>query len=94
MSDEDTDWKIYHLIPDEGITFDELIKASGMAEETVRASTARLEKIRLVHTADERICPVSVNDFLISETLCGTGGTEKEDDLGIYIENGVIKVRK
>ncbi|MDO5846794.1 MAG: hypothetical protein Q4Q20_00625 [Methanocorpusculum sp.] len=94
MNDEDTDWKIYHLIPDEGIAFDELIKVSGMTKETVLASAARLEKILLVHTADDRVCPVSVNDFLISETLCGGGGAEKEDDLGIYIENGVIKVRK
>lgn len=92
MKDEDVDWNIYHLIPDEGILLQDLIEKSGMEKESVLASAARLEKIHLVHCDGEKVCPVSINDFLITETLCG--GAEKEDDFGIYIENGVIKVRK
>lgn len=97
MNDEDADWKLYHLIPDEGIPVDDLIQQSGMTRDEVLASAARLEKIRLVQCSGDVICPLSINDFLIASTLCGCSSSkaaEPEDDFGIYIENGVIKVRK
>ena len=96
MNDEDADWKIYHLIPDDGISVDDLIQQSKMTREEVLASVSRLEKIFLVQCSGERITPLSINDFLIASTLCGDSSkaASPEDDFGIYIENGVIKVRK
>ena len=36
-------------------------------------------------------CPLSITDFIFASQLASTPA---EDDCGIYIENGVIKVRK
>lgn len=96
MNDEDADWKIYHLIPDDGISVDDLIQQSKMTRDEVLASASRLEKIFLVQCSGDKISPLSINDFLLASTLCGASPKAEapEDDFGIYIENGIIKVRK
>lgn len=92
MKDEDVDWKIYHLIPDgETVPISELAEKSCLDEETVRASLARLEKSRLVMVKGDAACPLSITDFIFASQLASTPA---EDECGIYIENGVIKVRK
>lgn len=92
MRDEDVDWKIYHLIPDgTTVPIAELAEKSCLDEETVRASLARLEKSRLVMVKGDAACPLSFTDFLFASQI---ENTPAEDDCGIYIENGVIKVRK
>lgn len=91
MRDEDVDWKIYHLIPDEGRTISELAEQASLDEETVRASLARLEKSRLVMVRGDTACPLSITDFIFASQL---SSAPAEDDCGIYIENGIIKVRK
>lgn len=96
MNDEDADWKIYHLIPDDGISVDDLIQQSKMTRDEVLASASRLEKIFLVQCSGDKISPLSINDFLLASALCGASPKAEapEDDFGIYIENGIIKVRK
>ena len=85
MRDEDIDFKIYHLIPDEGRSISEI------AEQTCLDSLSRLEKSRLIMVRGEIACPLSITDFIFASQLANAPA---EDDCGIYIENGVIKVRK
>ena len=92
MRDEDIDWKIYHLIPDgTSVPIAELAEKTCLDEETVRASLSRLEKSRLIMVRGEIACPLSITDFIFASQLANAPA---EDDCGIYIENGVIKVRK
>ena len=91
MRDEDIDWKIYHLIPDEGRAISELAEQTCLDEEAVRASLSRLEKSRLVMVRGDRACPLSITDFIFASLIVNAPA---DDDCGIYIENGVIKVRK
>ncbi len=91
MKDEDVDWKIYHLLPDgQTIPIQDLAAQSGLDEQTVRASLARLEKSRLVMVKGDCACPLSITDFIFASQIA----SQPEDDCGIYIENGIIKVRK
>ena len=91
MRDEDIDFKIYHLIPDEGRSISEIAEQTCLDEETVRASLSRLEKSRLIMVRGELACHLSITDFIFASQLANAPA---EDDCGIYIENGVIKVRK
>lgn len=96
MNDTDVDWMIYHLVPDEGSTIDIISEKSGINRNEVLSSISRLENTHLVHCDGEKVFPVSIHDFILSGILTGKSsqGKGNEDDYGIYIENGVIKVRK
>ncbi len=98
MNDTDVDWTVYHLIADAGTTIEDISAKSGLEREDVLASVARLEKTRLVLREDERVNPLSINDFLLAGVLSGTDGQSTaetgNDDCEVYIENGIIKVRK
>lgn len=93
MKDEDIDWKIYHLLPDGVPTqITDLMEQTGLDEETVRSSLARLEKSCLVMVEGNFASPLSITDFFLAKQL--TEFQKVEDDMGIFLENGVIKVRK
>lgn len=94
MHDEDIDWSLYHLIPDgeDGIAIPELARKAGLDEDAVVDSLIRLEDKHLVLVKGDRAYPLSITDFLFaSQIKQATSGLE---DMGIYIEDGVIKVRK
>jgi len=94
MHDEDIDWNIYHQIPDgqDGISIPELAEKLGLDEDAVVDSLIRLEDKHLVLVKGDRAYPLSITDFLFASQIKeATSGLE---DMGIYIENGVIKVRK
>ncbi len=88
MRNEDVDWALYHMIPDNGTpTITELVERSDFSRDEVRASLARLEKACLIYVKGENVCPLSINDmFMMNEIMNAPSD--------IYIENGVIKVRK
>jgi len=94
MNDEDIDWEIYHKIPDgqDGISIPELAASIGISEDSVVDSLIRLEDKHLVIVKGDRAYPLSITDFLFASQIKeATSGLE---DMGIYIEDGVIKVRK
>lgn len=93
MNDTDVDWAVYHAIPDAGTTIDEISAVSGLSREEVLASVSRLEKSRLVLQQGEQVSPLSITDFLLAGSLAESM-KQPDDDFGVYIENGVIKVRK
>lgn len=97
MNDTDVDWEVYHQIPDAGISIDELSAQLGFDRDIVLVSISRLEKSHLVLRSDEQVAPLSINDFFMASMLSdvtSSAGSAPEDDFGVYIENGVIKVRK
>ncbi|HJJ35772.1 MAG TPA: hypothetical protein O0X27_01205 [Methanocorpusculum sp.] len=97
MNDTDVDWAVYHQVPDGGTTVDELSLQLGLERDVILASLSRLEKSHLVIYNGERVSPLSINDFFIASMLSdatASPGAAAEDDFGVYIENGVIKVRK
>ena len=97
MNDTDIDWAVYHQIPDAGIALAELSLQLGLDSGTILASVSRLEKNHLVLCSDEQVKPLSINDFIMSSMLSESTASPDsafEDDFGVYIENGVIKVRK
>ena len=88
MRNEDIDWALFHCIPECGnMTVAELAERSLFSVEEIKASLARLEKACLIHVAGDTVCALSLNDMFILNEI-------KNAPSGIYIENGVIKVRK
>jgi len=88
MRNEDVDWTLYHMIPDNGTpTITELVERSCLSVDEVRASLARLEKAGLIYVKGENVCPLSLNDMFMMNEI-------RNAPSDIYIENGVIKVRK
>mgnify|MGYP000897567473 CR=1 FL=1 len=89
MRNEDVDWSLFHLIPEnETRTISELVEKSGFSRDEVVSSLARLEKNRLIQMAGEIVHALSINDMFILNEVCNSAESD------IYIENGIIKVRK
>ncbi|MDD4483986.1 MAG: MarR family transcriptional regulator [Methanoregula sp.] len=89
MKDEDADWLIYHLIPqDKTITPDEIQKKCGLDAAVVDASLARLERYLLIVRKDGQVRVLSVGESLIACQV------KYDQSLPYTIENGVIKARK
>jgi len=89
VKDEDADWLIYHLLPqDTTITSEEIQKKSGLEAATVDASLARLERALLIMRQKEGTRALSVGEALVA---CQT---KYDQSLPYTIENGVIKARK
>ncbi|HJJ43739.1 MAG TPA: hypothetical protein O0X66_02180 [Methanocorpusculum sp.] len=88
MKNEDVDWTLFHMIPECGTKgIAELVIQSGFLEDETRASLVRLEKACLIHVKGENVCALSINDMLMMNEI-------KNADCGIYIEDGIIKVKK
>jgi hypothetical protein len=89
VKDEETDWLIYHLIPEgSAITKLEICSKSGLDTETVAKSIARLEQSCLVECANDSVRMLNFGEALLRNQF------KYEKDLPFTIENGVIKARK
>ncbi len=87
---EDRDWQIYHIIAEKSeITVDEICRMAGREEHIAKESLERLEKYHLISRKGETCAPKSIQEILISTELERTMKNSP-----IYMENGVIKVRK
>ena len=88
MRNEDVDWALFHMIPENGTrTIAELAEQSGFSEDEIRASLARLQKACLIHVKGEVVCALSITDMFMMNEM-------QHASSDIYIENGIIKVRK
>ena len=89
MSAEDTDWLVYHRIPQTGeIPERELAADCGLDDRTLADSLARLDRSCLVERGDGRVRMLSFGEALIKNQF------KNDEDLPYVIENGVIKARK
>lgn len=89
MKDEDADWLIYHLLPqDKPITHEEIQKKSGLEAAIVDASLARLERYLLIVHKGGQVRVLSVGEAMVA---CQT---KYDPSLPYTIENGVIRARK
>jgi predicted transcriptional regulator len=87
---EDRDWQIYHIIAENSeITVDEICKMAGREEIIAEESLERLQRYGLISRKGEKCAAKSIQQILISAELERT-----MKDSPIYMENGVIKVRK
>ncbi|WP_048061978.1 hypothetical protein [Methanocorpusculum labreanum] len=88
MRNEDVDWALFHMIPENGMrTIAELAEQSGFSEDEIRASLARLQKACLIHVKGEVVCALSITDMFMMNEI-------QQPSSDIYIEDGIIKVRK
>jgi hypothetical protein len=86
---EETDWLVYHRIPENAaITEDELRETCGLDTESLAASLARLERSCLVENRDGNVRVLNFGEALLKNQC------KYEEDLPFTIENGVIKARK
>ncbi|WP_292367963.1 MarR family transcriptional regulator [Methanoregula sp. UBA64] len=89
MKDEDADWLIYHLLPqDKPITPEEIQKKCGLDAAVVDASLARLERYLLIVRQKGTVRVLSIGEALVA---CQT---KYDPSLPYTIENGVIRARK
>jgi len=89
VKEEDTDWQIYHLIPEgSAITGPELCSRSGLDAVAVAASLERLERSCLIERSGDSIRMLNFGEALLRNQC------KYEKDLPFTIENGVIKTRK
>ncbi|MDE4907448.1 hypothetical protein L0665_02280 [Methanogenium marinum] len=90
MRAEDRDWQIYHIIADKSeINVDEICKMSGREEHIAKESLDRLEKYHLISRKGETCSSKSIQEILITAEM-----KQAMKDSPIYMEDGVIKVRK
>jgi hypothetical protein len=86
---EDTDWLVYHRIPENRtITEEDLVSACGLDAGSVAASLARLETSCLVDRPNGNVRVLNFGEALLKNQC------KYEKDLPYVIENGVIKARK
>ncbi len=89
MNDEDTDWKVYHLIPPCGLVTKEVLSTeSGLALSVIEESIARLVRSCLVEYSGNAVRMLSFGEALIRNQV------KYEPGLPFTIENGVIKEKK
>lgn len=89
MKEEDTDWLVYHQLPEGApVTPDTLATRCGLGLTEVEASLNRLERSCLVERTGSSVRMLTFGEALIKNQV------KYEDDLPFTIENGVIMVKK
>ncbi|HJJ55669.1 MAG TPA: hypothetical protein O0X99_01695 [Methanocorpusculum sp.] len=89
MKIEDIDWDIYHiLVYNQPITISELITKSKYTHDVVNESILRLKKYGLIKIIDDTVTPLDISEILIQNQI------NQDKDMSVYIENGIIKVKK
>ena len=89
MNAEDTDWLVYHRIPETGeIAESELAVNCGLDAGTLAESLGRLDLSCLVERGDGKVRMLSFGEALVKNQF------RNDKDLPYVIENGVIKARK
>jgi predicted transcriptional regulator len=86
---EDTDWLVYHRIPDNAtISEKELAESCGLDAADLTGSLARLERSCLIERREDGIRMLNFGEALLKNQC------KYEKDLPYTVENGVIKARK
>ena len=89
MNAEDTDWLVYHRIPENGeIGESELAAVCGLDTGTLAESLGRLDRSCLVERCGGKVRMLSFGEALVKNQF------KNDNDLPYVIENGVIKARK
>lgn len=89
MKEESVDWVVYHFIGANGpISIEELSVAADLSGEETERSVRRLEENMLVERRDGQVRVLSFQESLLRCQL------RYMDHSLVYIENGIIKVRK
>lgn len=89
MNAEDTDWLVYHRIPENAaITEDELAESCGLDIADLTESLERLEGSCLIERREDGIRMLNFGEALLKNQC------KYEKDLPYTIENGVIRMRK
>lgn len=89
MKAEDTDWFVYHRIPENAaITEKELAESCGLDAADLTGSLDRLERSCLIERREDGIRMLNFGEALLKNQC------KYEKDLPYTVENGVIKMRK
>ena len=89
MKEADTDWLVYHRIPEGSpITAEALAADCGLGLPDVDASLGRLERSCLVARSGSSVRLLSYGEALVRNQL------KYEEDLPFTMENGVIRAKK
>ena len=89
MKEEDTDWLVYHRIPETGaISQDALREACCLDAPAFAASLDRLARSCLIERSGENVRMLNFGEALLRNQC------KYEKNLPYTIENGVIKIRK
>jgi len=88
VKEEDIDWRVYHLIVQQGKCSDELLASCcGYDTETLKASLSRLERYLLVEETPDGWRACQINEIVlkqqVKDLLCD----------GIELSGGVIRYR-
>jgi hypothetical protein len=83
------DWELYHMLTDaRPVTIAELVERSGWNRSVVEASISRLENNCLIAIVGDSVNLLSLSDILMLNEMMHF------PDMQIYVENGVIRVKK
>lgn len=89
MNAEDTDWLVYHSIPENApVSEEDLRAACGIDAASLGASLDRLERSCLIERSPGTIRMLNFGEALLRNQC------KYEKGLPFVIENGVIKARK
>ena len=89
MKQEDTDWRVYHLIPPAApVTVEDLAVKCGFEMALLEDSLARLERACLIERNGQEVRVLTFGESLIRNQV------QCDRDLPFVIENGVIKERR
>jgi hypothetical protein len=89
VKEEDADWLVYHLIPqDASVSREALAASSGLDRAALEACLGRLERYSLVGCSGNSVRVLTLAESLVRNQI------RHEKDLPYTIENGVIKARK
>jgi hypothetical protein len=86
---EDTDWLVYHRIPENAPVTEEYLRAAcGLDAESLAASLERLGRSCLIEHSGDSVRMLNFGEALLRNQC------KYEKNLPYIIENGVIKARK
>jgi hypothetical protein len=89
VNEEDTDWLVYHRIPQNtAITEHALRESCSLDSATLAASLGRLQSSCLIERNGDCVRMLNFGEALLRNQV------KYEKDLPFTIENGVIKARK
>ena len=90
VREEDRDWHIYHIIAEKsGINVDEVCRVACTEKEVAEESLERLQRYKLISRSGDAYAVKSIQEMLIAAEM-----ERAMKDSPMYMENGVIKVRK
>jgi hypothetical protein len=89
VKEEETDWLVYHRLPEQGSVAEETLRElCALDTATLAASLDRLERSCLIERQDNSVRMLNFGEALLRNQC------KYEKDLPYTLENGVIKARK